>query len=154
MVNTPAATVKIRNSYMGVQSGGKQIHYYNPGLYGYPVFDSDYNLWVPNSSNSEIFDNDLGTTYTAPITNKWTRGARDKYGIAFAQAFINLAGDDYHLANATGPANNAGIYLTSPTGVNIDRSGVTRANPPDIGVYEIGGSTAALLAPTNLRVLP
>ena len=150
----PAPTVKIRNSYMSTQSGGKQIHYYNPGALGYPVFDSDYNLWVPNSSNSEIFDDDLGTTYTAPITNRWTRGAQDKYGIAFAQAFTNLAGDDYHLANATGPANNAGTYLTSPTGVNIDRNGVTRANPPDIGIYEIGGSTAALMAPTNLRVLP
>lgn len=148
MVNTPATTVKIRNSYMGVQSGGKQIHYYNPGLYGYPVFDSDYNLWVPNASNAEIFDDDQLTTYTAPITNGWTRGANDKYGLSFAQAFTNVAGDDYHLANATGPANNAGIYLTSPAGVNIDRSGVTRANPPDIGIYEFGvtGVPLALLA--------
>ena len=145
----PAPTVKIRNSYMSTQSGGKQIHYYNPGALGYPVFDSNYNLWVPSSSNTEIFDDDKGGNYTSPPT--W-KGANDKFGAAYIQAFINLAGDNYRLADSTGPANNVGIYLTSPTGVNIDRDGVARSNPPDIGPFGTG-TGSGLAAPTNLRIL-
>ena len=147
--NWPAPTVKIRNSYLSILSGGKQIHYYNPGALGYPVFDSDYNLWVPNSSNSEIFDDDKGGNYSNPPT--W-KGANDKFGAAYIQSFLNLASDNYHLADSTGPANNTGIYLTSPAGVNIDRSGTARSNPPGIGPFGTG-TGSSLAAPTNLRVL-
>jgi len=105
---------------------------------------------VPNSSNSETFDDDKMGNYTSPPT--W-KGAQDKFGSAYTQAFTNLTGDDYHLAS-TGPANNAGVYIASPSEAQIDRGGLVRANPPDIGLYQFGGSQAALLAPTNLRVLP
>ena len=82
------------------------------------------------------------------------KGANDKFGTAYIQAFINLTADNYHVANNTGPANKAGIYLTSPTGVNIDRDGVARNNPPDIGPFGFGtGSGSALTPPTNLRIL-
>jgi hypothetical protein len=145
----PAPTVKIRNSYLSTQSGGKQIHYYSPGTLGYPVFDSNYNLWVPNSSNSETFDDDKGGNYSAPPS--W-KGANDKFGATYIQAFINLAGDNYRLADSTGPANNVGTYLTSPSGVNVDRSGAARSNPPDIGPFGTGTGTG-LAAPTNLRIL-
>lgn len=145
----PKPTIKIRNTYLSVQSGSTQIHYFNPGSLGYPIFDSNYNLWVPNAANSEAFDDDTGRNYTNPPA--W-KGANDKFGVAYTQAFVNLAGDNYRLADSTGPANNVGIYLTSPTGVNIDRSGVARSNPPDIGPFGTG-TGSGLAAPTNLRIL-
>jgi hypothetical protein len=146
----PVPTHKIRNSYLRVLSGARQIHYYNQGA-GYPTFDSDYNIWAPNAANSEAWDDDgTGKTYSAPPS--W-KGAHDKIGIANVQAFVNTATDDYHVAS-TGPAVNAGVYITTPSEVLTDRGGLLRPNPPDIGVYQFGGSQAALLAPTNLRVLP
>ena len=103
------------------------------------------------SANSEAFDDDTGRNYTNPPA--W-KGANDKFGVAYTQAFVNLAGDNYRLADSTGPANNVGIYLTSPTGVNIDRDGVARSNPPDIGPFGTGtGTGSGLPAPTNLRIL-
>lgn len=147
----PKPTIKIRNTYLSVQSGSTQIQYYNPATLGYPIFDSNYNLWVPNAANTEAFDDDTGRNYTNPPA--W-KGANDKFGVAYTQAFVNLAGDNYRLADSTGPANNVGIYLTSPTGVNIDRDGVARSNPPDIGPFGTGtGTGSGLPAPTNLRIL-
>jgi hypothetical protein len=132
-------------------SGARQIHYYNQGA-GYPTFDSDYNIWAPNASNSEAWDDDgTGKTYAAPPT--W-KGAHDKIGIANVQAFVNTATDDYHLAS-TGPANQAGVYVATPSEAQTDRGGMVRANPPDIGAYQFsGGGSVAVGPPTNLRVLP
>jgi hypothetical protein len=147
----PVPTIKIRNSYLRVLAGGKQISYYNQAA-GYPKFDSDYNIWAPNAANSEAFDDDgTGKTYAAPPS--W-KGAHDKIGIANVQAFVNAATDDYHLANNTGPASKAGIYISAPSMDLTDRNGTLRSNPPDIGVYQFGGGSIALLPPTNLRVVP
>jgi hypothetical protein len=145
----PRPTMKLRNSYFSTTVGAEQVYYYNPDLNGYPIFDSNYNLWVPGSSNTERVDSTGSGNYNSPPT--W-KGANDKFGVAYTQAFVNLAGDNYRLADSTGPANNVGIYLTSPTGVNIDRSGVARSNPPDIGPFGTG-TGSGLAAPTNLRVL-
>ncbi len=145
----PKPTLKLRNSYFST-SGSVQIQYYNPGPNGYPVFDSNYNLWVPGSANSEKVDNATAATYASPPS--W-KGANDKFGTTYTQAFISIATDNYRLADNTGPANNVGTYLTAPAGVNVDRNGVARSNPPDIGPFGSGTSSGSLSAPTNLRVL-
>ena len=145
----PKPTIKLRNSYFST-SGSVQIQYYNPGPNGYPAFDSNYNLWVPGSANSENVDNATAATYTSPPS--W-KGANDKFGAAYTQAFVSIATDNYRLADNTGPANNVGTYLTAPAGVNVDRNGVARSNPPDIGPFGSGTSSGSLAAPTNLRVL-
>jgi hypothetical protein len=155
----PVPTIKIRNSYLGVLSGGRQVHYYNQQAAGYPKFDSNYNIWVPNASNSEAWDDDgTGKTYAAPPS--W-RGAQDKIGIANVQAFINFGNDDFHLASV-GPAVKAGESL-SLLGTLLgslldllskDKDGKTRTSPPDIGAYQYGTATpSALSPPTNLRVV-
>ncbi len=147
----PVPTLKIRNSYLRVLSGARQIQYYNLPA-GYPTFDSDYNIWAPNAANSEAWDNDTtGKTYANPPT--W-KGAHDKIGIANVQAFVNIANDDYHLADSTGPANKAGIAITTPTQALTDAAGVLRANPPDIGAYQFGSVATVLAPPGNLRVVP
>ena len=145
----PVPTIKIRNSYLRVSSG-QQIQYYNTPA-GWPPFDSDYNIWAPNAGNTEKWDNATSASYASPPA--W-KGVHDKVGIANVQAFVNTATDDYHLANSTGTANKAGLYITTPTQALTDRAGIVRSNPPDIGVYQSGSVSTALLPPTNLRVVP
>jgi hypothetical protein len=146
----PVPTHKIRNSYLRVLTGGRQVHYYNLSA-GAPTFDSDYNIWAPNLSNSEAWD-DTGTgkTYTNPPS--W-KGAHDKVGLAYIQAFVDTATDNYFLADNTGPANKAGLYITTPTEALTDRAGFPRTNPPDIGAYQFGDTSTALAPPSNLRVV-
>ncbi|MBL4593892.1 MAG: hypothetical protein JKX68_08765 [Flavobacteriales bacterium] len=45
--------------------------------------------------------------------------------------FVDQALNDYHITGNS-PANNAG----NPIGVNFDKDGVSRGNPPDLGAYE------------------
>lgn len=131
--NWPAPNVKIRNSYMGTINGGRQIHYYNQAKNGYPAFDSDHNLWVPSASHGDDFDDDGAASYITPP--KW-RGKHDKYGVTYKDATLS------RLADSARKPENAnryfGIYLTSPLGVNIDRKGKARPNPPTIGPFELG----------------
>lgn len=139
-VSTPAfapnPTIKTRNCYF--RTSGTMARYYQP-TNGRPQYDSDYCLWVPNTANSQTFDDDVGSTFASPITAGWTRGAHDHTGIAFAQAFVNTAADNYHLADSTGPCNNNGLDLGNvPVGTNTDKDGITRSSPPDIGPYEFG----------------
>jgi len=145
----PVPTIKVRNSYLRVLSSGRQVQYYNTAA-GWPPFDTDYNVWAPSAGNSERWDNATTASYSAPPT--WI-GLHDKLGIANVQAFVNVAADDYRLADSTGPANKAGVYISSPSVALYDRAGVLRTNPPDIGAYQFGsGASTRLPAPGNLRV--
>ena len=133
--NWPAPKVKIRNSYMSTVIGGKQIHYYNQMRNGYPIFDSDHNVWVPATSNSEIFDDDRVASYVSPPT--W-RGKNDKFGATYKDVILNLSADNFRIPEHANPSHRTGIYLTSPIGINIDRNGRLRSNPPTIGPFNSG----------------
>lgn len=146
---SPVPTIKTRNCYF--RTSGLMFHYYQP-TNGRPTIDTDYCLWVPNASNSQTFDDDASSTFASPITTGWTRGAHDHTGIAFAQAFINTATDDYHLADSTGTCNNTGLDLSNtPTGVNTDKDSVARSSPPDIGPYEFGPPATLPFSQTDFR---
>ncbi len=135
--NWPAPTVKIRNSYMSAAKGGRQIQYYNQDRAGYPVFDSDHNLWVPHNSDSEMFDNDKQGNYSMPPN--W-KGAHDKLGIEYSLPFLNLVGDSLLLPKTMPTSKITGIFLTSPLSVRIDRNGIERSDPPSIGPFEASGA--------------
>ena len=146
--NWPAPNVKIRNSYMSTIAGGRQIHYYNQAKNGYPMFDSDHNLWVPSTSSGEIFDDDRTASYISPPI--W-KGNNDKFGISYKDVVLNLAAGNFRIPENTNPSQRAGIYLTLPVGVNIDRNGKVRSNPPTIGPFNTA-QHKSMAAPTNLRV--
>lgn len=148
--NWPAPTIRIRNSYLSVLPGAKQIHYYNPAEKGYPAFDSNYNLWVPAASNSERFDDDKLMDYTQPP--EW-KGINDNFGVGYKDAVLGLAAENFRIMGNAAPPKNLGIYLTSPAGVTVDRNGTARDNPPPIGPFATGKSiNEKLSAPTNLKV--
>jgi hypothetical protein len=136
--NWPKPTIKIRNSYfMALNTGAEIIQYYNPVALGYPIFDSNYNIYVPFSSNTQRVDNDTANTYANGTT--W-KGANDRFGLAAKQNFIDAANDNYRLADTTGPSNNSGTYINVPAIAAIDWVLVNRGNPPDIGPFENGGA--------------
>ena len=133
--------VTIRNSI-----GYKPKTYANVYSYqanGRPtVIDSDYNIFVPRSSDSETFAETpyaTGFTYTSPPS--W-KGPHDKVGIAHDPGFTaistaSFAGNNYRLLNTTGPAINSGLYWNvAPSAILQDKANINRANPPEIGMYE------------------
>ena len=156
----PRPNITLRNNVLYKPKYFAQIGSYNsPG--GTPIISSNYNIYVPRSSNAEIgFDFPWGTnrSYTNPPS---FIGPNDKLGTAFDPRFVSasstttLALNNYHLAFASGPAINAGITLTSVVGADKDRDGKLRSSPPEIGLYEYGTTASSALAPPmNLRVLP
>jgi len=49
-----------------------------------------------------------------------------------AEIFVDKAIHDYHILSGTSPADNAGNSI----GVLLDKDGINRGNPPDLGAYE------------------
>lgn len=111
----------------------------------FPVVTSDNNIYVPRSSNSEVFsEQPFGSTQTYSSPPSWI-GANDKLGTSFDPRFVaagtsSFASNDYHL-QSTSPAINAGQYLSSPSEAAKDKDGKVRGNPPEIGMYEYGTTT-------------
>ena len=106
------------------------------------VIDSDYNIFVPRTSDTETFAETpwaTGFTYSSPPA--WV-GPHDKLGLASNPVFTaisttSFAGNNYRLLNASGSAYNAGLFTNvAPSAILQDKVNVTRANPPDIGMYE------------------
>lgn len=131
----PAATIKIRNSYLSTSPSAVQIKYYKLVENGNSKFDSDYNVWVPNTSDNEFFDDNKLNKYSIPPN--W-RGTHDKFGISFLEAILNLSAQNPGITTNGGKIRSRGIYLSSPNGVNIDRNGTARANSPAIGPFSEG----------------
>jgi hypothetical protein len=75
--------------------------------------------------------------------------SHDSVGDGWQSKFVNPATADFHLG-ATSNCINAGVYLSSPAGIQIDRDGNSRGNPPSIGAYEYLGGPSA---PKGVRVL-
>lgn len=153
----PAITKAVLRNCIGYKprSYANVYSYNSSGLV--TTIDSDYNIFVPRSANTEVFaETPFGSQFTYTNKPSWV-GAHDKVGIAYAPNFVavstaSFALNDYHLATGTGAAINAGVTITGvPSWVN-DRDGRPRANPPEIGPYEYGA--AGLAAPKNLRIVP
>jgi hypothetical protein len=155
--SAPAPRITLRNNVFYKPKKFAQIGSYSGKA---ATIDSNYNIWVPRSSNSETFsDYPFGTykPYTSPPS--WV-GANDKLGVAFDPGFVstgsttNFLANDYRLQSGGGPAVRAGVTLSSITYADKDRDGVLRGSPPDIGAYQYDTNPAAKLAPpTNLRVI-
>jgi hypothetical protein len=128
----PSPKIKIRNSYFSAIPGGKQIQYYNASKNGFPIIDSDFNSWIPGISDREIFDDHFNGSY---ISRPSWMGQHDRIGIKHLEAILNLIGENWRIPKSIKPLRNSGIYLNSPNGVNFDRYGNARANPPDVGPF-------------------
>ena len=135
--NVPAARITLRNNIFFKPKNFAQIGGYTNTP---SIIDSDYNIYVPRSSNSETaFEYPWGTNHTYSNPPSFV-GTHDKVGLAYDPQFkalstTNFAANDFHLKLGS-VASNAGVFLTLPAGVTIDRDGVTRSNPPEIGLYE------------------
>ena len=133
--------VTIRNSIGYKPKSHANVYMYNSN--GRPtVIDSDYNIFIPRASDGEVFAETPWAnefTYTTPPS--W-KGPHDKVGIAHDPGFTALsttsfATNNYRLLNTTGPAINAGLFTTvAPSAILQDKANITRANPPEIGMYE------------------
>ncbi|HVK56082.1 MAG TPA: right-handed parallel beta-helix repeat-containing protein [Burkholderiales bacterium] len=148
---------KLRNCIGYKPKAYANVYSYNSD--GLPTsIDSDYNIFVPRSSDSETFaETPFGSTFSYANKPNWV-GSHDKVGIAHDPKFAGVstssfAGNDYHLASGSGPAINAGIAISGIATWTKDRDGKLRASPPEAGLYEYGGTVKALAAPTNLRVM-
>ncbi len=148
----PPPKITLRNNIFYKPKKFAQIGSYNsPG--GNPIISSDYNIYVPRSSDSEIgFDFPWGTNrnYSNPPS---FIGPNDKLGMAYDPGFVsststtNMNANNYHLSSAGSIAVNAGVSLSGVALVGNDRDGKARGESPDIGAYEYGAST--VLAPPS-----
>jgi hypothetical protein len=155
----PPPKITLRNNIFYKPKSFAQIgSYSSPG--GNPEIDSDNNIYVPRSSNTEIgFDYPWGTSrnYSNPPS---FIGPNDKVGIAYDPGFVSSASktnydaNDYHLSGGSSIAADAGVVLTGVAGVDKDRDEKGRGAPPDIGAYELGAANvlAAPSPPSNLTV--
>jgi hypothetical protein len=146
----PPPQITLRNNIFYKPKRFAQIGSYNsPG--GNPVINSDYNIYVPRSSDGETgFDYPWGTyrNYTSPPA---FIGPHDKLGLAYDPGFVasasttNFDSNNYHPSSASSSVSNAGVALPGIPQAAKDRDGHVRGNPPDIGPYEYGN--VATLAP-------
>jgi hypothetical protein len=150
-------TAVLRNCIGYKPKAYANVYSYNSGGLATTI-DSDYNIFVPRSSNAEVFaETPFGSAFTYTNKPSWS-GPHDKVGIAYAPNFVSVgttsfASNNYRLASGTGSAANAGVTITGSPASTNDRDGYVRANPPEIGMYEyVTGS--GLAAPTNLLVVP
>ena len=108
--------------------------------------DVDYCLWKPRSADSEkLFEHFGGSSYDYtqnPNSDSWmTWGTNNTKGttttINFtAESTTVYANCDFHVS-ATTDAENAGLYISSPTAAQTDLDSASRSDPPEIGLYEI-----------------
>jgi hypothetical protein len=155
--NAPAPRITLRNNIFYKPKSFAQFGSYT----GKPaMIDSDYNIYVPRASNSETFsDYPFGTykPYTAPPS---FIGTHDKVGLAYDPGFVgansttNFQANDYHLASQSSIAVAGGAALGQVADAEIDRDGVRRNSPPEIGAYQYGADSVALLPPGRLRFVP
>lgn len=119
------------NVVFGINSAGDGIYTNNFSGDSYPrnVYHNTVDLVsaraIVNSGGTVDIRNNIGPATTNNIaTNN-----------AF---YVNQAGSDYHLVASSLPIN-AGVNLGGVAA--IDKNGVTRTNPPDLGAYEfVGGA--------------
>jgi hypothetical protein len=55
-------------------------------------------------------------------------------------SIVSTSTPDFHLSSSSSPANGAGSHTGAPT---YDADGLTRPNPPSIGVFEFSGAAPA-----------
>jgi hypothetical protein len=107
-----------------------------------PVIDSDYNIYYPRVSNSEDgFEIPWGVTSTYDSPPAFI-GANDIVGIDSEQLFKSILSttdytlNDYRIYSPSSIAYKAGIDLPGIADAATDKAGRTRADPPEIGLYE------------------
>ena len=149
-------TAIIRNSIGYKPKSYANVYSYNSrGLKTH--IDSDYNIFVPRSSNSEVMsETPFGTSQTYKSPPTWI-GPHDKIGLKYDPDFVhvgtgNFTQNDYHLASPNGAAVNAGTALPHTIAVQ-DRDGQNRSGNVDIGLYQHNPSAPNLSPPTSLQLL-
>jgi hypothetical protein len=155
----PPPNITLRNNIFFQPKAFAQIGMYRSEG-GNPIIDSDYNIYVPRSSNTEI-----GFDYPYGISSNYNNppsfiGPNDKVGIAYDPGFVSSASktnydaNDYRLSGGSSIAADAGVVLTGVAGADKDRDENGRGTPPDIGAYELGAANvlAAPSPPSNLTV--
>ena len=148
----PPPKITLRNNIFYKPKAFAQVGSYNsPG--GNPIIDSDNNIYVPRSSDTETgFDFPWGTqkNYNNPPS---FIGPNDKVGMAYNPGFVssasktNIKANDYHLSSGSSTAADAGVVLTGVAVADQDRDAKVRGTSPDIGAYEFG-LTEVLAAPS------
>ena len=101
-------------------------NFYNCIIDGNVDVEFDYDVQAPGSVNFKFNYGILKTTNS-------TAGAQYNNLIVnpSTSTFVDVVNHDYHLATGSA-AINAGFL----SGVTLDKDGVARSNPPDLGAYE------------------
>lgn len=129
--NRETPTVYLQNYYTDI-NGNTQVrdidstNFYNCIVHGDKDVEFDYSVLSPGSINFKFDHSILKTT-------KSTAGAN------FINIVLNPAGSlfvDYTIHNYHLAGGSAAINTGIASGVLLDKDGVTRNNPPDLGAYE------------------
>ncbi len=129
--NRETPTIYLQNYYTDI-NGNTQVrdidsaNFYNCIVHGDKDVEFDYNVLSPGSVNFK-FDHSILKTTNSTASSNFINIILNPTG----NLFTDYTNNNYHLGGGSA-AINAGIA----SGVLLDKDGVTRNNPPDLGAYE------------------
>ena len=103
-----------------------------------------YPLYFPNGGaiNTMSVENNTfyNNTHNAPYYDSMSiSGKTEQNTLTTDPQFVGGSPYDYHLSSTSSPAYHSGIALSMPVSYT-DYAGIAVTNPPERGVYELGGS--------------